>query len=333
MLLLLLLVVAIMLVLMVERIPHPPMHPLTPHPTQPPKETKTYRGPCTPNNIANKNDGATKKKATTKNFQRSVPTTNLLFEVQVNEWTIGHSTIETEGATDTKDPVETTTTNIVHATTTAPTTRRDIAPRENTSNPRAITIVVLPTIDLVTIIGIESTIVRTNVTANVANVTGESIETRGILARGIDRRAVTETTIERGRVPIDRNDTNPPIDIRTTDERKRWGKDDGDSPNDRVISNRESTDVPPTIIDTNRDTNGGIAKNFVERRSRNDNCRGKVRRGSDAGRGRMGNRARFVVQRRLVRRRQRPWCCLGMRNRIMPHLKRAERNRMKRMWC
>jgi hypothetical protein len=50
------------------------------------------------------------------------------------------------------------------------------------------------------------------------------------------------------------------IDIPTTDD--RWKKkDDGDSPNDPVISNGESMDVPPTIIiDTNSDTNGGIAK-------------------------------------------------------------------------
>jgi hypothetical protein len=47
------------------------------------------------------------------------------------------------------------------------------------------------------------------------------------------------------------------IDIPTTDD--RWNKkDDGDSPNDPVISNGERMDVPPTIIiDTNSDTNGG----------------------------------------------------------------------------
>jgi hypothetical protein len=106
------------------------------------------------------------------------------------------------------------------------------------------------------------------------------------------------------------------IDIPITDDQQKK-KDDGDSPNNPVILNRESTDVP--------------AKSIWERRSRNDNRLGKVSQGSDVVRGRLWNKVRLMVQ-RLVMQRQPSWCCWGMRNQIMPHLKQAERNRMRRLW-
>jgi hypothetical protein len=117
------------------------------------------------------------------------------------------------------------------------------------------------------------------------------------------------------------------IDIPTTDD--RWKKkDDGDSPNDPVfISNGESTDVPLTIIiDTNSDTNGGIAKIILYE---NGGAETTI-----VG-GRFAEGATWFWGVRGTRRGS--WygglSCRGMRNRTMPHLKRAERNQMRRLWC